>query len=377
MGILAKLRAALTAAVLTLTLVQSATAAQCRTDGGSASFNWDYSNPEYVLVTTNNCPDHAFANTVGPNPNSAVTKSFSFKLPKKPIFRNNNQGYNTKIIQSTGPAGISLSGVVLFGPATGAQPAGQGTYAGQTLTLYGDAGCDPNQGGELDTFDYCGGHATPDGTYHYHVDPYCIRKSGPSPGQGHSALLGFMPDGIALYGMEGDNGNLPTDLDTCGGHDSDSGADGLYHYHLKSPEGPFPQQTGEKKYSDKYFPYTPVCLMGCVYDESTNANSIKKESFSQCKQTGTQASKGFLQTFKYEPISYDYSLNIPYDPVVESQSSSIFEQWIPAGSMIVVVAVAVGAVALIAGAAIFIRRRTPRPEALDYHQLPSFSIQNE
>jgi hypothetical protein len=268
----------------------------CRTDGSSASFKWDYSNADYVLVTSNGCPDHAFENSVGQNPNSATVKNWSFRLPKKPIIRDNSRGYNVKVIQSQGPVGISLSGAPIFGPATSQQSDAYGVYAGQRIALYGDAGADPDQHGELDTFDYCGGHSTPDGCYHYHVDPYCIRKSGETPGKLHSALLGFMSDGIPLYGIYNDYGQIPTDLDTCGGHASDSGADGLYHYHMRSVPGPFPQEEGLDKYDPTYFPYTPTCLMGCIYDETSNSNKVQQETYSTCSRSGTKSSSGMWRT---------------------------------------------------------------------------------
>ena len=34
----------------------------------------------------------------------------------------------------------------------------------------------------------------------------------------HSPIVGFMIDGYAIYGPQGEDGDVPTDLDECGGH---------------------------------------------------------------------------------------------------------------------------------------------------------------
>lgn len=60
----------------------------------------------------------------------------------------------------------------------------------------------------------------------------------------HSPLVGFMADGIPIYGPRGNNGAIPTDLDTCNGHDSDLA---FYHYHTTTDA-----------------PYVVQCLKGCV-----------------------------------------------------------------------------------------------------------------
>lgn len=44
----------------------------------------------------------------------------------------------------------------------------------------------------------------------------------------HSLLLGFMADGIPIYGLHGSDGKPPADLDMCKGHATDLG---IYHYH--------------------------------------------------------------------------------------------------------------------------------------------------
>lgn len=107
---------------------------------------------------------------------------------------------------------------------------------------------------EGDTFDACGGHASPGGAYHFHTDQlkagcvYAADKKGK-----HSALFGVMADSIPIYGPRGDGGKAPTDLDVCGGHVDKTHR--FYHYHV---------QPSLKS------PYTITCLRGCVFNDNGN-----------------------------------------------------------------------------------------------------------
>ncbi|CAI6007072.1 unnamed protein product [Closterium sp. NIES-65] len=69
-----------------------------------------------------------------------------------------------------------------------------------------------------------------------------------TPGE-HSPLVGFLADGIPLYGPRGVGRELPTGVDECGGHvgDGSAGEPAFYHYHASSTA-----------------PYTVACLKGCV-----------------------------------------------------------------------------------------------------------------
>jgi hypothetical protein len=58
----------------------------------------------------------------------------------------------------------------------------------------------------------------------------------------HSPQLGWMADGIPIYGPNGAGGVQPADLDVCRGHDSDQG---FYHYHGSAS-------------------YLVGCLRGCI-----------------------------------------------------------------------------------------------------------------
>ena len=127
----------------------------------------------------------------------------------------------------------------------------------------------------MNTFDQCGGFSSPPykgpfsvpitGYYHYTAMPgirypsnplinYCTEinlwynetKNETKNGKnGHSPLVGFMADGIPIYGPFGENGIFPKDLDLCGGHFSDKYK--FYHYHFQNK-----------------YPYSVNCLRGCL-----------------------------------------------------------------------------------------------------------------
>lgn len=83
-------------------------------------------------------------------------------------------------------------------------------------------------------FDDCVGHVNPAAGYHYHGANH---GDGDCPGidfqeDGHSGIIGYALDGIAIYGMEDSDGLEPDDLDECRGHSDDTRG---YHYHSAGP----------------------------------------------------------------------------------------------------------------------------------------------
>ncbi len=48
--------------------------------------------------------------------------------------------------------------------------------------------------------DRCCGHPDPDGTYHYHKYPICMKSPWADDGTDHSPLIGFAFDGFPIYG---------------------------------------------------------------------------------------------------------------------------------------------------------------------------------
>ena len=204
------------------------------------------------LLSGNACPGYDW--TGQSTPGVAGDDEFEFALPVVPVncSRPTEVGLDDPVF---GHIGFALNGVALFSPSDGSS---------RDAVEY-----------EHDTFDACGGHvkaqsllinkvfvsSNPPGDYHYHAMPgdglayehsadlnlnfsLCDDVSSwytETPDE-HSPLVGFMLDGIPIYGPQGAGGAIPTDFDECGGHASDLP---FYHYHFKSQ-----------------YPYSVDCLWG-------------------------------------------------------------------------------------------------------------------
>ena len=139
-----------------------------------------------------------------------------------------------------GPVGVAFNGVVFFGNADA---------QGRDAYVYEGA-----------TFDQCNGHTAPTGAYHYHaqVSKDCLYTTVNATE--HAPLVGFMADGIPIYGPKGDDGVVPTDLDECNGHTDSTHA--FYHYHVAS---------------DYEYPYLVNCLRGKT-DSSFFSNTCTEDT---------------------------------------------------------------------------------------------------
>lgn len=153
---------------------------------------------DYIIVKSDGLPDHptgTFPNQY--NPNSIQKQNYEFKIP-----------INPKIAAQTttlpmGPIGIMLNGVVFFNPYN----------------------ADGQDAVKNEVFDDCKGHPDMRGLYHYHQLSPCIVHD--TPGE-HSPMIGYAFDGFPIYGLQGEGGVTPTNLDSCNGHyDKIRG----YHYH--------------------------------------------------------------------------------------------------------------------------------------------------
>eukprot|EP00638_Chattonella_subsalsa_P017406 CAMPEP_0117825420 /NCGR_PEP_ID=MMETSP0949-20121206/5474_1 /TAXON_ID=44440 /ORGANISM="Chattonella subsalsa, Strain CCMP2191" /LENGTH=597 /DNA_ID=CAMNT_0005665405 /DNA_START=443 /DNA_END=2236 /DNA_ORIENTATION=+ len=193
------------------------------------------------------------------------------------------------------PIGFTLNGVALYGPAIN-------SYGGDAVKH------------EIDTFDWCGGHADPDGIEHYHSEPHCVAEAAKrhpedgmiNPGNNHSVMYGWISDGFPVYGPYGDGGVVPTDLDECQGHYGDSGAGGGYHYHYSGPTGAYQYDS----FNGSGYPYFLACFKGCIASETENSVSIAQDDpYAVCKSSGTKAPTGnysadFFAAFK--PLNYSF-----------------------------------------------------------------------
>lgn len=122
-----------------------------------------------------------------------------------------------------GAIGVAVSGAVFFNPYEGD---GSNTVANDdNETIDG-----------VPFIDACGGHPVPNGTtYHYHGIPFCITDALDAAGE-HSAIIGYLFDGHAIYGPQDVGGDEPTDLDECMGHTGPTPEfeTDTYHYHVSS-----------------------------------------------------------------------------------------------------------------------------------------------
>ncbi|MGA7397215.1 MAG: YHYH protein [Solirubrobacterales bacterium] len=124
------------------------------------------------------------------------------------------------------------------------------------VTIFGDAPSVADRGG-LPALDACGGHIDPSGYYHWHFGAESIQTNLDDADTGLicdvtqdvEAPIGLAFDGYVIYGPEED-GAVPSDLDACGGHVSDTDEFGeVYHYHLSYDS-----------------PNLPLCRVGAAAD---------------------------------------------------------------------------------------------------------------
>jgi hypothetical protein len=155
-----------------------------------------------LVVRSNGIPDHITGEYPNAkNPNSIKEQDYTFRIPTKAVF-------STQVTPlPMGPIGIAINGVPFYNPFN---------RQGKDATKF-------------EIVDDCCGHPDALGRYHYHIYPKCIKTSFADPKGVHSPLIGYAFDGFAIYGINGDGGKAPTDLDECNGHtDSVRG----YHYHV-------------------------------------------------------------------------------------------------------------------------------------------------
>ena len=182
-------------------------------------------------VTGNGLPAHATgvfpiratdaAYQYDKNPNPILSVAIAWGLPANPVVAANPS------CTPLGAIGVLLSGARLFNAL--------------------DA--DGRDAAAHETQDTCDGHPQGMGSYHYHNLSRCV-NAGDVVGQ-HSALTGYVADGFALFGPQGEGGKILTnaDLDVCHGHTHSIVINGAttvqYHYH-----------------ATREYPYTVGCFKG-------------------------------------------------------------------------------------------------------------------
>jgi len=150
---------------------------------------------QYYSVQSAVMPDHRWERG---NPNTPSPQNIRVQIPRQPA-----KASRTSPVPSRGPIAIAINGVVFFGP--------EDAHAKRAIENHGLGSCQR--------------HPAPIGMYHYHSTPACVHKD--RPGQ-HSPVIGYAFDGFKIYGLQGEKGRAPRDLDSCNGHkDGERG----YQYH--------------------------------------------------------------------------------------------------------------------------------------------------
>jgi len=266
----------------------TSTSTLCDIDGNDATYT-EYLSGDLRVIQSNNCPNH-YSECVGKGDicdvgdgiTEAVVGDKNITIPATPCISNYTDsewdGYPVYCILDS--LGIAFNGVALFGPS-------------------GNDACDDAIDAEGETFDYCGGHANPDGTYHYHVAPACLLDQlGDSEDSvdGHSPQIGWAYDGFPVYGPHGLNGeyielcsqstsNTSDCLDTCSGHDQHE-IDGFkYHYHAPGPVGDLKTNPVDPIPSTDRYPYLFGCFKGIPADWSL-INLSEEPTGIACKESG-------------------------------------------------------------------------------------------
>nr|WP_252728368.1 YHYH protein [Alteromonas sp. C1M14] len=129
--------------------------------------------------------------------------SLTYLIPTTPIPANKNR------IERVRTAGIALDGAELAGPAPVNDILGSYTIA---------------------AFDDCGGHINAHQGYHYHAVTGCTATDVNH--DGYAPLIGYAPDGYAIYAMRDAQGNEAESLDECRGTSDPIRG---YHYRAASP----------------------------------------------------------------------------------------------------------------------------------------------
>ena len=125
--------------------------------------------------------------------------SVTYTIPLNPV-----PGEDRTFQTRASGSGVAVNGVRLDGPAPVEAILGNYTLA---------------------PFDDCGGHVNLAVGYHYHAATDCL--SDVAVADDHGQVIGVAMDGYLIMARKDNTGEVPTDLDSCGGHV----VDGTYHYH--------------------------------------------------------------------------------------------------------------------------------------------------
>ena len=188
-----------------------------------------------VRIKSNGLPNHSRdaqyalpnAGVVVPNASTAhivndptKARAFDYSIPVKPTWSSKTTA------TPLGSIGPMISGSVLFNPYEG---------DGSTVAMASNFSLAGTNGTRVWFVDSCSGHPGPDGWYHYHGLPACV-KSQVDTAAGPSHIIGLAFDGYPIYGQRDIHGKTValSALDKCNGIKSATPEfpKGTYHYVL-------------------------------------------------------------------------------------------------------------------------------------------------
>lgn len=274
----------------------------CNVDGSSTTYT-ETIQGEVREIRASGCPNNNPVDVcIGDNPNPANTQDWQFDIPAIPML---NAGTYAASLNSAlslsalgGIIGITRNGIEIRSCYGGATYGPCTDYASSATAV------------ESDTFEYCRGHGNP---YHYHEAPVCLLQQMGVRSDGSSPLVGWAADGFPIYGNLGPGGveikrcgavgaHSTYCMDSCGGYyGSDYSDDFTYRYFMAGPTtipsvsaGRSPASTLQE--SDGYFPFVPICLLGCgsVRATSNERNPAIGQRMPAC---GAAASSGTVSGY--------------------------------------------------------------------------------
>jgi len=243
------------------------------------------------------------------------------QAPLLPGYISSSETDGTSLVQSLGELGVLFDGSTVYSAYAGPQSK---PLAADFSNSYTDSA--PYLQGYA--FDMCAQQSsgTTAGNLHSNVAPPCLLNQLGATTTAPSPLLGFMVDGFPVYGPRGPNGvymkrcSEPTAdktycLDKCGGFYDASQTiwkDGyVYRYFMMGPYNGVKEMcsndmwrsqtmgafsTCSYTFPSSFFPFSPLCLRGCIPPGLSLANSILPPCSAKTWKAGYTSSSAVLGT---------------------------------------------------------------------------------
>lgn len=247
-----------------------------------------------------------------------------YDIPAEPVLLSEDDAFDLEY--KMGLIGIAFNGVAFYGGAVDTD--------GNILDVQDDAG-------EWTSFDFCSGHASGFGEYHYHFPPSGLLAKLPAFADGHSPQIGWSLDGFPIYGPKGPHGvsmrvcsnsgaNSTYCLDKCSGFEGTlSDIDQFkYRYYITGATSDLETLPSYPRPEDADYPFTMKCYRGCTAD---NYNTKRK-----CTKTSTA---GYVDSYVAtahsgfsEPISFENTRKCSSATTTTSTTTTITgmcQSWCP------------------------------------------------